>query len=277
MKIYDTHTHTDNSTDCKQSIYSLCKSAKEKGVSGIAVTDHADIFTYKESDTYNRICKSVKNIESAQKEYFGTLEIFKGIEIGDMYISTVFSEEVKKISDFDVILGSIHFVRYKDIQNYYSAVSFDEKMPMEKINGFLKEYFALVKNMIDTNDFDILTHLTCPLRYIRGKYDRNVDLDLFLTQIREILKAVIKKDVALEVNVSVFSGKNNPKSFIMPDIQILKLYREYGGNKITIGSDAHIPSNVANRFDEVAEILKSLGFESYCYFKNRIAKYINFE
>ncbi|MBR0277378.1 MAG: PHP domain-containing protein [Clostridia bacterium] len=44
MKTFDCHTHTNCSLDGKQTIDELCKSAIEKGVLGVAVTDHADMW-----------------------------------------------------------------------------------------------------------------------------------------------------------------------------------------------------------------------------------------
>ena len=52
--IYDSHMHTVNS-DGRSTIAEMCQSAVEKGVSGIAITDHADMNFYESRDTYNRI------------------------------------------------------------------------------------------------------------------------------------------------------------------------------------------------------------------------------
>ena len=271
MKKYDSHTHTNNSLDGVQSIDELCLSAIEKGVSGITVSDHADIHTYVESNSYERIRASVKETEAAKERYKGRLEVFKSVELGDMCKSAEATKELAGICDYDVLLGSVHFTAYEDINEYYSGVSFDESVPMEKINGFLREYFTLVRNMIETCDIDVVCHLTCPLRYIVLKYGRNVDVSSFYPQIEDILKQIIEKDLALEVNTSGFSEKGDSKSLLMPSEDILKIYFDLGGKKITLGSDAHVAERVANGFDDVAEILKKIGFTSYCHFEKRKA------
>ena len=148
---------------------------------------------------------------------------------------------------------------------------------MEKINVFLREYFALVRNMIEACDIDVVCHLTCPLRYIILKYGRTVDTALFYPQIEDILKLIIKKELALEINTSGFSRNGNAKSILMPSEDIIRMYFDLGGRKITLGSDAHSPERVANRFDDAAEILKRIGFKSYYYFKNRKAIEVPFD
>ena len=125
--------------------------------------------------------------------------------------------------------------------------------------------------MIETCDIDVVCHLTCPLRYVMLKYGRTVDIALFYPQIEEILELVIKKDLALEINTSGFSVREGEKSILMPSEDILKMYFDLGGRKITLGSDAHVSERVANGFDEVAEILKTVGFKFYCYFEKRKA------
>ena len=76
--------------------------------------------------------------------------------------------------DYDVVIGSVHLVKYKDLTCAYSGIDFS-KLKEETIIEYLDAYFDDVLTMIETTDFDILAHLTCPLRYIKGKY--NIDID----------------------------------------------------------------------------------------------------
>ncbi len=273
---YDSHTHTSNSLDSSQDIEGSCLFAIENGISGLTVSDHADIYTYESSRSYERIKSSVEEAGKMREKYAGRLKIFKSVELGDMYADRKGAEQLRKICDYDVLLGSVHAVPYKNITDYYSLVDFGkEAFPKEKLLGFLGEYFSLVLDMIEKDDFDVVCHLTCPMRYICQKYGRDdMELTPFFDQIEEILKAIIKRDLALEVNVSSFQGGNDKNGFLMPNEEILKRYRLFGGSKITLGSDAHVASNIARRFDEAAEILTGIGFKKYCYFESRKPVYV---
>ena len=52
-----------------------------------------------------------------------------------------------------------------------------------------------------------------------------------------------------------------------PSRDILKLYKELGGKIITIGSDSHKPEHLGAYIDEAKELLKEIGFDSFCTFE----------
>lgn len=54
--------------------------------------------------------------------------------------------------------------------------------------------------------------------------------------------------------------------FAHPHPDVLKRYRELGGEIITIGADAHKPEHIAYDFAKAEEILKSCGFKYYTEF-----------
>ncbi len=47
-------------------------------------------------------------------------------------------------------------------------------------------------------------------------------------------------------------------------MDILKLYRNMGGEIITIGSDSHKPGHLGAYIDEAKDLLKNLGFRFFC-------------
>ena len=57
--------------------------------------------------------------------------------------------------------------------------------------------------------------------------------------------------------------------FANPHPDVMKRYRELGGEIVTVGADAHRPEHVAYDFEEAGEILKSCGFHYYTEFKAR--------
>lgn len=81
-----------------------------------------------------------------------------------------------------------------------------------------------------------------------------------------ILKRIIQKEIALEVNAS---GINSFYGKLMPALEILKLYKNLGGELIALGSDAHVPQNIANGFPETMKLLKETGFNAHFYYQSR--------
>jgi histidinol-phosphatase (PHP family) len=104
------------------------------------------------------------------------------------------------------------------------------------------------------------------LRYINGKYERNIDMMYFKNEIGDILKEIIRKDIPLEINTS---GIGNFYGEYMPDAAVLRLYADLGGRYMALGSDAHASQYIGNAFGEAGALLRSLGLREYAVFRKR--------
>lgn len=139
-------------------------------------------------------------------------------------------------------------------------------VPLNKIVEYLNRFFNDLLTMIDFLDFDILAYLTCPLRYITGKYGIKVDLSCFESKIQQILEKIIEKRIALEMNTSSVDRLGE----FMPPMDIIKKYYDLGGRLITLGSDAHTTECASIYFREALICLREIGFENIYYYQNRI-------
>lgn len=267
MRIYDSHMHTANSLDGKQTVGELCRAAAKKGLNGVSVTDHVDMWFYERENTEDRIKKCIAEINEEKQKYEGALEVFKGVEMAEYLYAPEQAEIIMKLTDYDIILGSVHSVFYEDWTDSYSRLPFGRESASEKkLTGFMRRYFEEVKAMAEKTDIDAASHLTCPLRYINGKFKRGLDISMFQKETDEILSVLIERGIALEINTSgIGTGFNE----FMPDKTIVKRYYDMGGRLITVGSDAHISENIGNGFAEAAEMLTDIGFKYYCYYKQR--------
>ncbi len=263
--MFDTHTHTDNSNDCKQKIDELCESAIEKGISLITITDHVDFPDFYETKSFERIEKSFRDVDEARTKYKNKLKISKGIEFGEIYKATEKEKVILSHPDIDVVIGSVHQTLYKGIDTFFSQIDFSV-FTLEFLEEYFEKYLSEVLLIAKCDDIDVLAHLTCLLRYVNGKYKRNLNATKFTEKIKEILSVIIEKGVALEVNTS---GIGSFYGEYMPSFDFLRLYYDLGGRLITLASDAHTPDAVGNAFQEAKEMLKSIGFKEYYYFEKR--------
>lgn len=261
--MFDFHIHTNNSHDSRQTTDEVCLAAKSKGLRGIAITDHVDMGVCFTPGTYENMARCIDEVKAARQKY--DIEIYQGIELAEYNLDPEGAKKILELCNYDVILGSVHYVSYDNLSMAYSCIDFSSYTE-EWIHGFMKSYFDCVLNMAENVDIDVLTHITCPVRYISGKYGCRLDISDYNSQIRKILETIIKNNIALEINTSgLGSGLND----FMPGENIIKLYRELGGRLVTIGSDAHIPDRIGCGITDAKELLKSLDFKSYHYYKNR--------
>ncbi|MBR5459226.1 MAG: hypothetical protein IKV53_00020 [Clostridia bacterium] len=233
-----------------------------KGTEIFAVTDHLDVYSYMDYDVFTPIRNSNAEVHRLSEIYDGKCKVLSGVEVSEVYwVPEVYK---KHTFDVDLIIGSVHLVRCPEHPEPYSRIDFSQPT-QDWIYSYLELYFKDVLMLLDTVDFDILAHLTCPLRYIVGKYRRSVDPARFDGEIEEILRRVIKDKKAFEINTSSFDMLND----FMPSRKIIEKYYSLGGRLISFGSDAHVPENASVNFDKAIAFAKDVGFENICYFENR--------
>lgn len=271
MKILaDIHIHSDNSFDGESSVRELCESAVEKGISVITVTDHMEAPEIRLGDRsvfgnmINQIGKSVADVDAAKPEFDGKLEVLKGMELGEPMHDPKLTKRAMSVADFDFVLASIHNVR--DSEDFY-YLKYDEK----NVPFLLERYFDELLETAENAEFDSLAHLTYPLRYIVERTDIKPDLDPYAEVIDQILGALVKREKALEINTS---GLFKPIGVTLPDIDIIKRFRELGGKYVTLGSDAHKADRVGAGIEKGLETARLCGFEHFTIYKNHQPKMI---
>ena len=263
----DMHTHSSHSHDCSVPLVNMRAAQEANGCTIAAVTDHCDIGFYKKSDVFESIKNSVSEVIRLNARNDSNCRLLTGVEIGD---GILYPEQMRKaeiMCDYDVIIGSIHCVMKDDELLAYSRMDFSKEGD-EYVYEFLDRYFDSMQKLVETADFDVLAHLTCPLRYIVGKHKKKADLTRYDSVITDILKKIIKKGIALEINTSSLSLALGD---FVPHTDIIKKYRQLGGYLITLGSDAHLIQEASANFESAKEHLKKLGFENIYYYKKRIA------
>lgn len=262
--VADMHTHSENSHDSTCRIEDMCLSQIKNGTKIFAVTDHFDTDSFKNYDIFTPIWTSCKTTYKLNEKYKDKIRILSGIEISEGFWHPEQNKKAVFFFDYDVVIGSVHLVKYRDLTYAYSKIDFS-KLNKNTVIEYMDTYFDDVITMVKTSDFDILAHLTCPLRYIKGKYNIDIDIHRYMDKIEQILNLIIKKGIALEVNTSSYENINS----CMPSTDILKKYYDMGGYLLTLGSDAHTAQNASKNFNKAIEEIKEIGFNNIFYYTNR--------
>lgn len=264
-RIYDMHTHSRNSHDSECAVADMKKAAEKCGLSGFAVTDHLDVEYCMESDIEKVVIGAIAAAEAAND---GCLEVLRGVEVGEGFWHPDFTAKILEKYDFDVVVGSVHAVKYKGYEMPYSHINFAE-MGRDTAIRYLDSYFDDMIYMAENSDFDVLAHITCPFRYVNLKFGLGIDAHLYKDKIEKILRTVIRRGIAFEVNTS--RDYDTDYAEFEKELWITEMYRDLGGYLVTIGSDAHKAEKSASGFDIICPRLKKLGFKNIYYYKNRCA------
>ena len=263
----DMHMHTWFSTDSEACPRDMADEAVRKGLKTICFTDHfdKDDLEWGEEGIFDVDAYFVE-MQKLQEEYAGKLNIRIGIELGLRTYLKDYYEELTKKYPFDFAIGSVHNVPYKkDAEgNILYTDHAAEKLFTDRTD---KEAYRLMmettlENVRTSDCFQTLGHLDYVVRYGKSR-EKEYSYTDYADIIDEILKLLIEKEKGLEVNSA---GLKYGLPFAHPHPDVLKRYRELGGEIITIGADAHKPEHIAYDFAKAEEILKSCGFKYYTEF-----------
>ena len=278
--LFDSHTHSHFSPDADSGadIAAMAKRAEELGLMNITLTDHCDCnywlpgeeFEYPKYQKEDSIMFGCRDYAKASiVKALSLKELHKsllcGVELGQPLQNMQAAQEILSTEGLDFVIGSLHMNAGKP-DFYYIEYN---KMDKSDIYRLLEDYFSEMLEMCRWGGFDSLGHLTYPLRYLEGEYGISLDMRRFDDIIREIFCTVIDNGRAIEINTSGYRQKYG-KPF--PDQRYLRLYRDLGGEYITIGSDAHKVSDIGAGIEQGEELLKSCGFRYVTLFKNRKAE-----
>jgi len=255
----DYHFHSDFSGDSNTPMRSQIEQAIHLGMDSLCVTDHHDYDVDSSIDFTLDPDLYFRTMSELQEEYKGQIDLRIGIELGlQPHLTQYYSGLLKRYA-FDYVIGSTHFVNRKDA----AYPDFFEGRREEE--AYLQYFKATLENVRMKDAYDTAGHMDYIVRYGPNKttfYSYGAYQDI----IDEILKTVIENGNGIELNTAGYrKGIGQPN----PSKDIIKRYRQLGGEIITVGSDAHIPQDLGADFKTAKELLKHCGFSYYTEFRKR--------
>ena len=265
----DMHCHTEYSHDSTCPLEDMFKAQRDRGAAIFAVTDHCDMNAPADFDSVTPIKAAADATRALNAEYDSMCMGLVGIELAESYWKPDLYAQVRDLTDYDVIIGSVHSVRYPGYTQFYSQIDFSA-FTNQQVDEFMAQYFEDIKTMLLWTDFDIVAHLTGPLCYIADKYGRKVDMSRYSDAIDEILRIIAARNLALEVGTS---GYHFPNTAVAARA-IWARYYALGGRRITIGSDTHGTKRASADVERAMADARAIGFTEICWFKQRKAHFI---
>lgn len=256
----DVHMHTNFSHDSNTTPEDMVKGAINKELKIVCFTDHfdKDDFDWGPEDIFDPE-EYFRVMPALQEKYKDKIDMRIGVEIGlQPYLEPFYHEFVNKYP-FDFVIGSVHSIRKSDIAH---GEIFEGKTDEEVYREVLEEMLEDVKIY---EDYDVLGHLDYMVRYGKEK-EKSYSYIKYADLIDEILKNVIAKGKGIELNMA---GLKYGLPFAHPHPDVLKRYRELGGEIVTVGADGHCPEHIAWDFNKANDILRACGFTYYAEFRER--------
>ncbi len=257
----DLHVHSSFSSDSEEKLENSVKAAIGAGLDILCVTEHMDM-DYPTGEFMLDTSAYKAELYWLKEQYSDRIELLYGVELGLMDYLAPRLYDYTASEDFDFIIGSSHLVDSVDPYEPEYFGRFGDR------NGILRYFESILANISAFDDFDVYGHLDYVVRYSSAKCYAPADhRDL----IDEILKKLISMGKGIELNTA---GLKYGLGWAHPHPEVLRRYRELGGELITVGSDGHKGEHIAYDFDKAADILGAAGFEYYTVFRRRKAEFI---
>ena len=265
MYYADSHTHSNCSFDGNVPMWEMAAAARSAGLSELCITDHCDMLNEKGE---RRLTYDWGPVLGQRERLLGlcgqSLELPMGLELSMSHIAPDAARRILAQPGLDFVIGSIHNHSEADggADLYYGAYT-----GPTVCYKTLDDYFSSMELLAPLDTYDVLGHIIYPLRYMAHRDGQNISLDRYMERLGGILRCAAEHGHGIELNT--WTGKT-----LEPWLPILRLYRQCGGEIVTVGSDAHIPEGVGKGISHAYDLLLDTGFHYVTVFRGRKPRFI---
>ena len=282
MTLIDCHTHTQFSVDSEADINECIRRACELGLAAYAITDHCecnrwyskehypDETTYQYFDFGRDLENSVSAVTELKKQYSGRINLLCGTEMGQATHNFEIAEKIVSDPRLDFVLASMHQLPKTED---FCFIDYSE-YSLDGIYELCERYFIEIHKLCKWGKFDILAHLTYFMRYLKCKAGIDVDISRFDDIIAESFRLLAQNGRGIEINTS---GLRQGFGDTFPDYKYVKMFRDLGGELISIGSDSHTVQDIGAGCEAGVRTAFEAGFTRLVYFKERKPHFISID
>jgi histidinol-phosphatase (PHP family) len=259
----DYHVHTFRCGHAGGESRDFVRRAIERGLGEIAFTDHVPLYFLPPSERDPRLAMAeedfddyLQEVEALRREFAGTIPVRLGLEAD---FAEGREEELASWlarADWDLVLGSVHWVAGDWIDAPESA---SRRFEREGAEALYAEYYRLLSRAARTGLFDVLTHFDLPKKHGHRPARPLEEAE------EEAIASARAGGCAVEISSA---GLRKPVAEAYPEARLLgRLVR--AGVPVTFSSDAHAPAEVGWGFEKTLALARSCGATQYVTFEKR--------
>ncbi len=164
---------------------------------------------------------------------------------------------------YDYIIGSVHFINGWA----FDHPDYRDRFATQDIDDVYDAYFTLLNQAVNSGLFDIVGHLDLIKIWGHRPAKRTVQ-----EYVEPVLNSVKKTGTVIEINSS---GLRKLVQEMYPSRKILEIARAMD-IPITLGSDAHHPSQLGEGLPAAARMAKEIGYKQLATFSGRRVQMVDF-
>ncbi|MDO4516400.1 MAG: histidinol-phosphatase HisJ family protein [Bacillota bacterium] len=261
MFLADCHTHSVCSPDSEIPMVQMAQKAVEYGLTHLTLTDHCDLLSIEGVPTPNYDWAPVLQERKSMLDAFGTrIDLPMGVELGMGFLFPEAARTILSQPGLDFVIGSAHNLSQEAGGRDFFLLDYTT---LEDCYQALDNYFQSMLALAAAPEFyDVVGHIIYPLRYMKGEYPEAPSTHRYRDEIFEICRRAAEAGKGIEINT--WKGQT-----LEPWIPVLKLFKEAGGEIVTVGSDAHAPAPVGRGIKEAYQIMQDCGFRYAAVYHER--------
>lgn len=272
MSFFDQHVHSNSSVDCQFPMEQMAENAIALGLSSVTFTDHCDLIYFDKAGVPDPRCfpmwSTCREAYRRVKEQCGDrIDLYIGMELGEINQDPENAAKCYTTEGLDLTLGSVHAIRE------HTDFCLMEFRDQEEANALVAQYLDESIEMARLGYFDVMAHLGYTIRYM-APYGITVDFRQFEKRLHALFEVLIGEGRGLELNTS---GLRQGTGTTFPTEYVMGLYRDCGGEIVTLGSDAHTPDVIGANFSEGIALLKRVGFTHLAHYRAHEPVFIEIE
>ncbi|MGI5912463.1 MAG: histidinol-phosphatase HisJ family protein [Syntrophomonadaceae bacterium] len=196
------------------------------------------------------------------RNQFPHMKIRLGLEVDYIPGREEYIRQISKQYDFDYFMGSVHYIDHWGFDN----PDFRHLFYGKDIDQVYQSYFSLVNMAVRSGLFDVIGHLD--LIKIWGHRPDQHNISYY---VKPVLTSIKAAGIAIEINSA---GLRKPVKEIYPAPEIIELVVSQN-IPVTLGSDAHHPSQLGKGLLPATDMLKKAGCQHLAVFDKRIIKFLS--
>ena len=252
MFLLDYHLHCEYSADCSSPLRAQLEAARAMGISELCFTDHVDIYDLSllPADLGARDAA----IEELRKD-FPDITILRGAEVGMKDEAAALAAEAYcRQHNLDFVIASLHCVDGVDAYypHYYTGYT--------QAENYSRYLDCAAHALPHSSYFNVLGHYDFCSKYAPYP-NRELKYEHAADALDTIFRHLAQTGKGMEINTSAW--RDDPAW----GLEVLKRYRELGGEFVTIGSDAHTANRVGKRLPEALELASAAGIPYVATFR----------
>ena len=247
--MYEYHTHTTNSPDSQVKMEAYCEKALQIGIREVAFTDHIDHDPADRNRGHNQYPRYMEEIEACRATYGDRLTILAAAEVDWNRATAANVRAYLADKPFDFVICSVHWINGEYL---------GERARKHPSIAVYAQYLDEIEALVTTEDFfNVIGHFDLGKRYdtVNGR----IDLDHNRDQLTRIFTAMAARGKGFDLNTSAVRTEAREP---MPGPDILRLFRECGGEHVTIGSDTHVLHTFGTNIETAVQTLREAGWET---------------